>query len=285
MNREKIAILTDTGSDIGLKYANEHDINLIPLHVNFSDRSYREVVELTSEELYEKLELEIPKTSIASIEEIKDEFKKIREKGIKKVIAIAISSNLSGFCNAMRLAAKEMEDMDIFVYDTKNISIATGFYSIYARELIDQGLSFEEIKEKMNEKITASSVFFTVKSLKHLIKGGRIGRVKGSLGEFLSIKPIISCDPEGVYYNYDVARGDKNSLKKLIKAAQDKISECNNYYLAIGEGNNEKGLAYCKEIMKKEIEGAKIYYEMKIAPSLGTHTGPGLMGIGVFNAD
>ena len=105
------------------------------------------------------------------------------------------------------------------------------------------------------------------------------------IGSVLQIKPIISCDKEGIYYTVEKVRGRKQSINKLIEIVQDKIKDKKNYYLAICHGYAQEEANKVREIMQPYIDKATIYMEGQISPALGVHTGPGLIGIGCFNLE
>ena len=146
----KIAILTDSGSEITPKIAEEYGIELMPLQINYSDVSYDDYT-VDPKYIYENIDREVPKTSIPSLGDIVNKLNEIKNKGFDKIICISISSKLSGMYNAFMLAKDQVEDVQVEVFDSKNISIGTGFFAIFARKLIDEGLSFESVIEKMKQ--------------------------------------------------------------------------------------------------------------------------------------
>lgn len=278
---EKIAILTDSGSEITPKIAQEYGIELIPLHINYSDESFNDFT-VKPKYIYDNIDREVPKTSIPSLGDIVDKFKEIKEKGFDKIICISISSKLSGMYNACMLAKSQVEDVDIEVFDSKNISMGTGFFAIFARKLINEGLSFEAVIDKMKSKIKDSVPIITLDTLKYLALGGRIGKVTGIVGNLLNLKLIISCNEDGEYYTVEKNRGTMKNINSAINIVKKELSEIKDYYLVLLQGDNQSALDYAKESMKDLIEGAKFFYEGQIAPTLSIHTGPGLFGICYF---
>lgn len=200
MNKEKIAVLVDTCCDVPQTFVEQYHMYVIPLKVVYKDAEYLDGVDITPEQVYQGLEREVPKTSLPSGERITEIFDQIRADGFQKVIAITLSSGLSGTNNMIHLIADQLEDMEVFIMDTKNISIGGGFHAIQAARYIEDGLSFDEIKAKLMRGIDQCKVFFVVKTLEYLQKGGRIGLVASLFGNALNLKPIISCNDEGIYY-------------------------------------------------------------------------------------
>lgn len=277
----KIAILTDSGSEITPKIAEEYGIELIPLQINYSDVSYDDYT-VEPKYIYENIDREVPKTSIPSIGDIVEKLNEIKNKGFDKIICISISSKLSGMYNAFMLAKSQVENVEIEVFDSKNISIGTGFFAIFARKLIDEGFSLESIMETMKSKIKDSVPVITLDTLKYLSLGGRIGKITGIVGNLLNLKLIISCNEDGEYYTVEKNRGTMKNINHAIDIVKKELSDIKDYYLVLLNGDNKSSMKIAKESMKDLIEGAKFYYEGQIVPTLSIHTGPGLFGIGYF---
>jgi len=285
MNENKIAILTDSCSDVPQNLLERFHIYQLALSINYKDKSYRDRIDITPEEVYENLQNEIPHTSLPSIGEINEVIGKIIADGYTQVIIPLISSGLSGTYNAIKTVCENFKNIKTAVIDTKNIALGSGFLSIYAAQLVEKHLSFEEIVSKIEEKIIDSHMYYCLETLHYLVKGGRLGRVEGMLGSMLQIKPIIACDKDGIYYTVEKVRGRKQSINKLIEIVQEKIKDKKNYYLAISHGYAQEEADKIKERMQPYIVNATLFIEGQISPALGVHTGPGLIGIGYFDLD
>lgn len=285
MNENKIAILTDSCSDVPLNLLERYHIYEMALCINYKDRFYRDRVEITPEEVYENLKNEIPHTSLPTMGEMHETINKIIADGYNQIIIPVISSGLSGTCKAIEMVCKDFKDIKTKVIDTKNIALGSGFLSIYAGQLVEKDLNFDEIVKRVEDKIKDSHIYYSLQTLQYLVKGGRLGRVEGMIGSVLQIKPIISCDKDGIYYTVEKVRGRKQSINKLMEIVQDKIKDKKNYYLAICHGYAQEEADKIREKMQPYIDNAALYMEGQISPALGVHTGPGLVGIGCFNLD
>ena len=281
MNSEKIAILIDSCTDVPKEYIDKYNMYTLPLLINYSDGEYRDGIDITAQEVYDRFSTEIPKTSLPNMGIIQDTFKKIIEDGYNKILAITISSGLSGTFNAVRMVAEEVTEAEVFMLDTKNIGIGAGFTPILAGELIEKGLSFDEIKEKLIKSVEDTKIYFCVETLEYLRKGGRIGLVSSVLGTTLNLKPIISCNEDGIYYTVSKARGRKKSLSKALEHAKSIADKYSKYNVAVVHGNaKEEADALVKEI-KETFPNVEKIFEGQISPALVVHTGPGLIGIGI----
>ncbi|MGO5358854.1 DegV family protein [Anaerofustis sp. LCP19S3_F7] len=281
-NKEKIAIITDSGTDVPPKYIEKYNMYVIPLIVNYNNQSYRDGVDININTICETLKEEVPTTSLPSIDDIMETFERVLTDGYKKVIVVTISSGLSGTHNAMRIASESFEDkLDIMLVDTKNIDIGAGFTAIRAGELIEQGYSFEEIKEKLDDVINNTKVYFCVKTLEYLRKGGRIGLVASVVGTALDLKPVISCNSDGIYYVVSKARGRKKSLKKAINEAKKYAKQFEEYNIAVVNVWSKEEAKEIEDNIKNDFPNVKSVFVGAISPALAVHTGPGLIGVGV----
>lgn len=285
MDDEKIAVLTDSCSDVPQNLLERFHIYQLALSINYKDRSYHDRVDITPEEVYENLEKEIPHTSLPSIGEIRETIEKIIADGYNHIVIPVISSGLSGTYKTIQMVCNEFNNIKTAVIDTKNIALGSGFLSVYAAQLVEKNLGFEEVVKKVQDKIEDSHIYYSLQTLHYLIKGGRIGRVEGVLGSLLNIKPIISCDKDGIYYTVEKVRGRKQSINKLMEIVQDKVKYKKNYYLTICHGYAQEEADKVKQIMQPYIDNATLYMEGQISPALGVHTGPGLIGIGYLDLD
>ena len=127
-----------------------------------------------------------------------------------------------------------------------------------------------------------SRTYFVIPELTNLINGGRIGKVKGVIGQLLHIKPIITCDADGVYYDVDKVRGFAKAQRRLVDRIKDELKDTKDYYLSICHGANPEALEFVKDALKDEVARAKIYVEEQIAPTLAVHTGRGLVGVAYY---
>ncbi len=283
MNEQKIAILVDSGTDVPPNYRKKYGIYWLPLMINFTDRQCLDGIDITPRELYEQLPIEIPKTSLPDGGAINNMFDRIKADGYEKVFVVTISSGLSGTYNMIRLMAEEYDGLEIFVLDSKNISIGAGMLAIRAAQMVnDEGVSWENLIIKLPREVSKSKVFFCLDTLKYLQKGGRIGLVTAMLGTSLNLKPVISCNSDGVYYTVAKAMGRARAIQKIIDLAADFASKADRVELAVMNSNAETEALAARKKAEGMITNGAFTVAGQIGAALGVHTGPGLIGIGVF---
>ena len=278
---KRIAVLADSCCDVPAALVQQYGLYILPLKIIYHDHEYLDGVDITPQEVYERMGQEIPKTSLPDGEQILYKLDQIKADGYEQLIVITLSGGLSGTNNLIHLIADTYEGMEIFILDTKNIAIGAGFHAIQAARYIEQGLSFSTIQEKLQRDIKNVKIFFVVETLEYLQKGGRIGLVASLLGNALNLKPVISCNEEGVYYTVTKVRGRKQSISRTIELAKAYAQGHPRIHLAVCHGGAPELAAAVETTMKEALRGYEVFISSQISPALGVHTGPGLIGIGI----
>ena len=281
MAEEKIAILVDSCSDVPKEYRDKYHMYLAPLTIIYKDAEYRDGIDIQPEDVYARFSKEVPSTSLPSPSVIADIFKQIKADGYNKVIAVVISSGLSGTYEMVRSFGPAPEGLETCYIDTKNIGIGSGFSAIRAGELIEKGLPFAEICREVEKAARNTKLFFCVSTLEYLVKGGRIGRVAGMVGTILDLKPVISCDENGIYYTVAKARGRRKSLALALEKAIEFAANAKEYNITVMHGAAKEEADELFAALKARLPNFRISIEGQITPALVVHTGPGLIGIGL----
>lgn len=189
----KVKILTDSTSDLSKQMLIDYNIDSIPLYVRFDDEIYKDGINLTTDELYRKVEEKkaLPKTSAVSPGDFITFFEKYLEKGYD-IIYIGIGSKLSATMRSAHLAIDEINLPNrIHIIDSMNLSSGIALLVLKAKDLRDQGLSALKIKEEIERLVPLVRSQFAISTLDYLHKGGRASGLAKLVGTMLSIKPII----------------------------------------------------------------------------------------------
>ncbi len=276
---QKIALITDSACDLDLNTLKENNINLLPLRIIYSNGDYRDRIDITPQEVYDNLENEVPKTSLPSAQETEEILTKLETEGYTHVICISISSGLSGSFNAIRLALEDHPKLTSFVYDSKILAYPQGEIVLEVAKLIKEGKSFEEIVQEIPEIRKRVIGYFTINTLEYLKKGGRIGRLAGTVGELLNLKPIITTDEDGVYYNVAKVRGRKQSLSKMTELLKGYLDKSKCEIAVLHAGCEDEAIKYMNSL--KDLPNVESIKIAEISPALGIHGGPGLIGFSI----
>lgn len=283
-----IGLIIDTGSNVPEIIQSRYPMDIVPLRIILDKKEYRDGLEIQQPAIIEYMTQNFPKTSLPYLEDIQNAFLEKIQAGYKEIIVINLSSALSGTYNSFRLMAQKIRkkhpEVKIEVIDSKTVSIGTGLLIYKTAQWIDQGIPFDEVIQRIHETMKQIQVFFIVPTLRYLVKGGRLGRVSGTLGEWLKLKPIISINREGQLHSVAKKPGFQLAMKELIKQireyTQDKTIDCMGLYYS-GESEQTKTML---ENVKKELQKLdppELYFGT-ITSTLLVHGGPGLIGIGVL---
>lgn len=274
---EKIALITDSTSDLSNEILDTYNIKVLNLKIIYKDKEYIDRVDITPQQVYDNMKVEVPHTSLPSIQEMHDLFDTLEKEGYTHVIGVCIGSALSGTYNALKLVSNEHTKINSTIFDSKSLTLGAGALMIGCGEMLKLGKSYSEIVEalpKMRDKI---SVFYIVDTLEYLVKGGRIGKVSGVLGTLLNLKPIISIDSDGVYYTHSKVRGKKQAKTKLLEIVNDILATTTARVWVLHGGAYEEGMNFY-EGLKNNPNIVSLGFG-DISPVAGVHTGPGLIGI------
>ncbi len=274
---EKIALLTDSACDLPKEFIERFCIKVLPLSVIYPDKIYQDRITIEPQEVYDRMPDEIPTTSMPTPHEITSILEVIRNEGVTHVLAVHLSSGLSGTYEAVRMVAQEFEDLVINVFDTRTLSIATGWMVLEAARDIASGLSFQKIMDNLHQIQPRVKVYYVLETLEYLRRGGRIGAVAAMLGQFLHLKPIISVNQEGKYFTYAKARGRQKSIEKLAEIVEKAVQR-GPIKLAVMHGGAREEFQRLLEKLQ-HLPNIKELIASDISPALGVHTGPGLLGV------
>ncbi|WP_027308927.1 DegV family protein [Caloramator sp. ALD01] len=274
----KIAIVTDSTSDIPKELVNRYNIRVIPLTITYKDKTYYDGVDLKIDDLLRMLDEgeELPKTSQVNPARFYEEYKRLFDEGYNKIISIHLSSNLSGTYQSAIIAKNMLETDDIYVVDSRTVSFGTGMLALKAAKMIEEGKDVEEIYNTLNILAPKSRVAYALDKLEYLKKGGRLSGTQAAIGTLLNIKPIIYIT-DGSHAILDKTRGMKKALSRMIKYVQDEGFDENELF-AIGTVKDYENLEEFKEMVKNEL-GVDNYLLAEVGTVVATYSGPGVVGI------
>lgn len=273
----KIALISDSSCDLTEELINKYSVKIMPLRIIYRDKEYIDRVNITPQEVYDRLSIEIPTTSMPSMSDMENIYAALEKEGFTHVIAITISSGLSGTFNAVKLVSENHPNLTTYIFDSKTLSAGLGALVEECGKLIASGKSFEEIVDILPSIKQRVSVYYVVETLEYLKKGGRIGKVSATIGQLLNIKPIISVDDEGKYFTYAKVRGRKQSINKLIDIAKETLNTTKAKIFVLQGGALEEGRKLY-DAFTGMLNLTSINFG-DISPALGVHTGPGLLGV------
>ena len=280
----KIAILTDSASDLTPDMIEGLDVTVIPIRLRIGENNYKDGVNLSKKEFWHKLLTEkvIPKTAQPSPAEFRDYYEELFNKGYEKIISIHISSKMSGTQQVAKVAREMLKrEKDIVIVDSKSVTFGQAYQVLEAAKMIKAGVKLEDILTRLYEIADKMKVYFAVSDLTYLEKGGRIGRASSVIGNLLKLRPVLKLEDGEVSLETKTfgERGAISYMEKIIKNEGR-----NSIYLYTAWGGTNQELQNTDILKKTADTMRKIEYKgrFEIGPTIGSHSGP-VFGIGIIS--
>ena len=275
---EKIKIITDSTLDLPAELIREKNIEVLPLLINFGEESYLDGVEITTKEMIDKINATgvLPTTAQVTPNRFEETFKKYLDEGYK-IVALTLSSDMSGTYQSACIAKDMLESDDILVIDSRNVTSGLGLLVLKACQFRDKGLGIKEIEEEILKAIPKVKSSLNFESLENLVRGGRLSKTAGTIGSVLGLRLILEVK-DGKMSVKDKVRGSKKALKKLISDFESVDVDFDSPIVLL-------------ELLNEDVyEGLKIYFQekninyidAKVGCTVGIHSGIKPCGIFFF---
>jgi len=273
-----IKIVTDSSSDLTKEQAAEYDITIVPLYSRFGEEVFRERIDITDDQFYEKMAKSstLPSTIQPGPKDFTDVYEKLLKEG-HTIVSIHISSKLSGTWNSAVQAREMMEDKEkITIIDSLEVSIALGLVVLAAAQALKEGADLEKVKAVTSEAIQETAPICLLDTLKNLQMGGRIGKASALLGSILNVKPLISLK-DGEVIPYGKVRSRAKGMDQLVEHVA-KFKEI--YDLAVAYSTTPDDAKQLAERFQPMFKNGQVKM-MRLGTTLGVHTGAGTIVVSV----
>ena len=282
MTPKQIALLTDSSADLRWETAEENNIFFVPLRILCRDGEYLDGVDIRGTDVYQRLHAgELPQTSLPRVEDFAAKLHEIFEKGYDGVIAVMLSSGLSGTYNLARLVAEECKEQGraMAAFDSLSGSLGLGMTVLQLAEDIKKGMGWEELTQHRAPQLIANTYpFFTLDTLEYLQKGGRIGKVTAMAGTMLQIKPILTFAEDGQLQSIAKVRGHQQVMKKLAELVQNRKGAHRRFNLAVANGGSPEEMEKLREQVASLLPGWEHFWDGEIDGTLSVYIGDGVLG-------
>ena len=280
----KIAILTDSASDLTHEMIEGLDITIIPVRLRIGENNYKDGVDITKKEFWHKLITEkvVPKTAQPSPAEFRDYYEELFNKGYEKIISIHMSSKMSGTQQVAKVAREMIKrEKDIIIVDSKSVTFGQAYQVLEAAKMAKEDAKLETILARLYEIADKMKVYFAVSDLTYLEKGGRIGRASSMIGSLLKLRPVLKIE-DGEVTLETKTFGERGAISYMEKIIKNEGKNSIYLYTAWGGTNQE---LQSTDILKKTADTMrKIEYKgrFEIGATIGSHSGP-VFGIGIIS--
>ncbi len=277
--KKPIGILTDSTCDLPDEYLEANDVALVPLSLCFNEEEFLDRVTISPAEFYARLEhtKDLPRTSQPSTAQFKQAFDDLLRR-YENVIAITLSSSVSGTYQNAKLSSKFFKERNIVVIDSRIASMGLGFLVREAVEMRNRGESIEAIQKRLNDLKTKIKAFLSLQTIDNLVRGGRLSKSKGFVAKLLQVNPVLTFDEQGKVVQCAKGMGEKGALNKAIELAIDYVRGKSTVKVAIVYSDNR---ALADEAKKKILTALpNLSVELaQISPVLGVYGGKGCVAI------
>jgi DegV family protein with EDD domain len=275
-------MVTDSTADLTPEMAEELGVTIVPLQVIFGNEAYREGVDITTEEFYERLvkSRQLPTTSAPSVGDFQEVYERLL-KEVDSIVSIHIGGKLSATVQAAQTAKQSLAKPErIEIVDSQAISLGMGFVIMEAVEAARAGAKLTEVKAAAENAVQRFHARFMLDTLEYVRRGGRIGRARFYLGTLLSVKPILSLR-EGELYPEERVRTRARGLERMIQWA---VRHQNVRRAAVGHATTPDEAESIAERLAMAFPNVKVHL-IRFGPVLGTHSGPGIVGVGFMEGE
>ena len=275
-----IRLVLDSTCDFTLDFAKKHNIEIVPLSVAFGTEVYRQNIDLTTEEFYEKMAAskELPKTSQPSPQAFLEVFERLSEEG-NEIICLTATGALSGTYQSAVIAKQMCSDACIEVIDSKNVAMGIQIQALEILRMIEEEMSFGDIVKQAQENVSKARLMAAIDTLENLIKGGRLSKAEGMVGTLISIKPVVCLDEQGTIKTLGKSRGMRRAISSMIELAKQEDVDIHKP-MTCGYTANPENM----ERMLTQLEGSCFTFEMKshVGAVIGTHAGANAAAMAYF---
>ncbi|TFG66409.1 MAG: DegV family EDD domain-containing protein [Gemmatimonadales bacterium] len=271
------AVLTDSASDLPREWVERHGVHVVPMQVVVGDSVYRDGIDLQPDEILALMKnpgSTQPKTSQPTPAAFEAAARGALNHGAKELLGIFVSSALSGTCATGANVLRNLDTVAVEVIDSRSGSLGVGLLVIRAIELLEQGFDLPALAAELRRVRDQSNVFFTVDSMEHLVRSGRIGLTHGFLGGMLDIKPILSLTPDGRIVPIGRARGREGVVEAIFDLLDERLDGARQIRFGVAHFGAEPVADRIAEVLRTRYAPREVLVGPASA-SLGVHTGPG----------
>lgn len=276
-----VAVITDSTAYLPESTRQKNNIHMVPLNVVFGTDSYREEIDITTQEFYKKVtQVEaLPKTSQPSIGAVTEKLNELA-KNYDQAVFVTLSSGISGTFQSVVAAEDMVKNLEIFPFDSEMSCMVQGFYALEAAEMAKEGKSAEDIMARFHEMKETMRAYFMADDLSHLQRGGRLNGAQALIGSMLQVKPVLHFEHTKIV-PYEKIRTKKKALKRIFDLLDADASTGEPIMATVIHANREEEAQEITEQLANKYDNLELTISY-FGPVIGTHIGEGALGIGWY---
>jgi DegV family protein with EDD domain len=281
----QIALVTDSTCDLSQELIDHYQINMLPINISFGENHYLDKVTIQPGQFYKMLDEcpDYPKSSQVNETSFINLYSHLASH-YDSIIAVHLSDKLSGTFNSSLKAARSVSsefNKPVTVLNSRNLSGALGLIILRAAQAIEAGLSHDEVVSQTEKWISKARILVSVRTLKYMVRGGRISAVRGLIARMLNINPIVSLDETGKAIVFDKAFNQKANMEKVMKHIKSAGPGEKIWNYIVLHANNENAAVWYSEKMEI-LTGKKPVSVVNISPVIGANAGVGAASVALL---
>lgn len=278
MDKSKVAIVTDSTVNLPEDLIDQYNLNIVPLNVIWEGVTYKEGIDITTSEFYQRLKTakELPTTSQPSAGQFHEVYSELA-KTHEGIVGVFLSEDLSGTLDSARTAASMMKDYPIEIVDSRVISLALGFLVLASARAAQQNLSISDVADSARRLIGTTRFIFVVETLEYLHRGGRIGGAQRLLGSVLSMKPLLQLQ-EGKVMPLESVRSKRKAVNRMLAIAAEDLKNKKDIRLGVIHAAAKDEADQIQKEATELLNPVEVI-QNELSPVIGTHVGPGTVGL------
>jgi len=279
----RIAVVTDSVACIPPELVKRYDIHVAPVQIIWDRVTYRDGIDLSPEEFYARLRTakELPTTSSGIQGEFLTIFEDLRGK-VDGIVTIVLTGTLGAAYNTALNAAEMVSEVPVEVIDTKTVMMAQGFIVLEAAKVAASGGTMDEVARAARDMIPKVHMIWAMDTLEYLRKGGRVSLPQAILASWLNIKPVTLINKEGKVEPVARVRSRPKAQVKLLELMGERVTGKGDLHVAVMHGDVPGEADKLKKMVTGQFKCAELLTS-EITPVIGTHTGPGTLGLAFYN--
>lgn len=283
--RHKVALVTDSTCDIPQELIEKHQIHVVPLSVHFGDTYFLDRLTLLPSQFYKMLDSEpaYPSTAQPAYKDFFNRYSYLASH-YNSIIGIHLSAAMSGtWSNSSKAAhtVSEHTGKKINVINSKRISSGLGLIVLRAAEALEQGVTMEELLNDIPKWSLDTKMMVSSKTIKYMVKSGRVSASKGYIGSLLNLKPIVTVNDEGKTETFGKPFTEKGSRSLVIENVKKLIGKKELWGYSISHAKNASSAEWFRDQMF-ELTGLEPVFINDASPVLGVNVGPGVVAISIM---
>ena len=284
LTAQNTAIVVDSTADFPDAQDHYPNWRVVPLYVNFGTDSYKDGVDLTAAQFYERLRTspELPTTSQPTPGDFLAAYEELGS--YERILSVHIAASLSGTIQSAGTAAAQLGDGRVRTIDSESASGATAMLATAIQRRLERGTTDEEIDALVERYLREHGLLFTVDTLEFLARGGRIGRAKAFAGQLMNVKPILSIR-EGEVIPVKRVRGNRKAFQEFVDALTEQTQDVPGLRIGIAHADAPERMVQIEKMVRDLRPQATIEMETILGAVIGAHAGPGTVGFFWFTDD